>query len=95
MVRRHTAFKPLEPTSAPRWYVVRSMHGTVIESRELPAGTDFRDGLTLEPQHFPDSPNHSNFPCTVLKPGLIYRNTIIYKLFARQSIEQPTGHAAS
>jgi galactose mutarotase-like enzyme len=28
---------------------------------------------TLETQHFPDSPNHPNFPSTVLKPGETYR----------------------
>ncbi len=29
----------------------------------------FRNGLCLETQHFPDSPNHSNFPSTILRPG--------------------------
>ena len=27
------------------------------------------DGLALETQHFPDSPNRPNFPSTVLRPG--------------------------
>ena len=39
----------------------------------------FRNGFCMEPQHFPDSPNHPSFPTTVLKPGQIYKNTIIYK----------------
>ena len=39
----------------------------------------FRDALTLEPQHYPDSPNHPNFPSTELKPGQIYRCVITYK----------------
>ncbi len=38
----------------------------------------FRDALSLEPQHYPDSPNHPNFPSTVLKPGQVYQNTIVY-----------------
>jgi len=42
MARRRAAHDPLESTAEPRWYVVRSMHGTVIESRELPAGADLR-----------------------------------------------------
>jgi aldose 1-epimerase len=42
----------------------------------------FRDALTLEPQHYPDSPNHSNFPSTELHPGETYHNTIIYKFLA-------------
>jgi aldose 1-epimerase len=37
------------------------------------------DGFTLEPQHYPDSPNKPNFPSTVLRPGETYKNTIIYR----------------
>jgi aldose 1-epimerase len=40
---------------------------------------NFRNGFCMEPQHFPDSPNHPNFPSVVLKPGQVYRNTIIYR----------------
>lgn len=36
------------------------------------------DGLALETQHFPDSPNHSNFPSTVLNPGQTYQTTTIF-----------------
>jgi aldose 1-epimerase len=36
------------------------------------------DGLALETQHFPDSPNKSNFPSTVLRPGQTYRTTTFY-----------------
>jgi len=37
------------------------------------------DGFTLETQHYPDSPNQPNFPSVVLKPGQVYKNTIIFK----------------
>lgn len=36
-------------------------------------------GLCLETQHFPDSPNHPNFPSTILRPGSQYTSTSIYK----------------
>ena len=36
-------------------------------------------GLCLEPQHFPDAPNHANFPSTVIKPGEIYRHRSVYR----------------
>jgi aldose 1-epimerase len=39
----------------------------------------FRDAFTLEPQAFPDSPNHPSFPSTVLKPGETYHHTLIYR----------------
>jgi aldose 1-epimerase len=37
------------------------------------------DGLALETQHFPDSPNHPNFPSTVLRPGEKYDTTTVYR----------------
>ncbi|MEV7422433.1 MULTISPECIES: aldose epimerase family protein [unclassified Streptomyces] len=33
------------------------------------------DGMCLETQHFPDSPNQPSFPSTVLRPGATYRST--------------------
>lgn len=35
-------------------------------------------GLCLETQHYPDTPNHPNFPTTTLRPGEIYDTTTIY-----------------
>ena len=35
--------------------------------------------LCLETQHFPDSPNHPNFPSTVVRPGNDYQSETIYK----------------
>ena len=37
-------------------------------------------GLCLEPQYFPDSPNHTHFPSTILKKGDVYAHNIIYGL---------------
>lgn len=39
----------------------------------------YRAAFCLETQHFPDSPNHDNFPSTVLKPGEKYYSTCSYK----------------
>ncbi len=39
-------------------------------------------GFCLETQHFPDSPNHPNFPSTTLKAGEEYRHTTIFKFSA-------------
>jgi aldose 1-epimerase len=33
------------------------------------------DGIAIETQHFPDSPNHPAFPSTVLRPGDTFRST--------------------
>ncbi|MFW9597992.1 MAG: aldose epimerase family protein [Paludibacter sp.] len=40
---------------------------------------DFRGSLALETQHYPDSPNHPNFPSTILEPGQTYAHTCVYK----------------
>jgi aldose 1-epimerase len=35
---------------------------------------NYRCALALEPQKYPDSPNHSNFPSTILEPGHVYEH---------------------
>jgi aldose 1-epimerase len=35
-------------------------------------------GFVLETQHFPDSPNHDNFPSTILAPGDTYKTSTVY-----------------
>ncbi len=42
-----------------------------------------RGAFCMEPQHYPDSPNHPEFPSTELKPGQTYKNTIIYRFGVR------------
>lgn len=42
-----------------------------------------RHAFCMEPQHFPDAPNHPHFPSIELKPGQVYKNTIIYKFSAQ------------
>jgi aldose 1-epimerase len=46
-----------------------------------PSGHAYRQGdaIALETQHFPDSPNHPNFPSTELRPGQTYRSTTVFK----------------
>jgi aldose 1-epimerase len=44
---------------------------------------NYRTGLCLEAQHFPDSPNKPNFPSVLLKPGEIYKQTTIYKFLTK------------
>lgn len=40
---------------------------------------NFRTGLCLESGHYPDSPNHPQFPSTVLNPGDTYKTRTIYR----------------
>lgn len=36
------------------------------------------DGLCLECQYYPDSPNHAHFPSTIFEAGQVYNETITY-----------------
>jgi len=38
-----------------------------------------RYGFCLETQHYPDSPNHPDFPSTILKPGKTFHSETIFK----------------
>jgi aldose 1-epimerase len=39
-------------------------------------------GFCLETQHYPDSPNHPNFPSTVLRPGQVRSSTTVFQFGA-------------
>jgi aldose 1-epimerase len=42
-----------------------------------------RFALCLETQHFPDSPNHPDFPTTTLKPGETFKSKTVFKFSAK------------
>jgi aldose 1-epimerase len=60
-----------------QFYSGNFLDGTLIGT----SGRTYRqgDGFALETQHYPDSPNHDNFPSTVLNPDQTYTSTTIYK----------------
>lgn len=58
-------------------YTGNFLDGTITGKSGAPY--KFRNGFCLETQHFPDSPNHRNFPTTTLRPGQVYRQTTIYR----------------
>jgi aldose 1-epimerase len=60
-----------------QFYSGNFLDGTLVGT----SGRMYRqgDGFALETQHYPDSPNHPNFPSTVLSPGERYQTTTIYR----------------
>ena len=64
-----------------QFYSGNFLNGSNVGKGGKPYG--YRSGFTMEPQHYPDSPNQPQFPSVVLKPGEIYRNTIIYRFSTR------------
>jgi aldose 1-epimerase len=60
-----------------QFYTGNKLDGTLIGS----AGTLYRqgDGYAFETQHFPNSPNHPDFPSTVLRPGEVFSATTVWR----------------
>ena len=63
-----------------QFYSGNFLDGTLVG----PSGRTYRqgDGMCLETQHFPDSPNQPSFPSTVLRPGETYRTTTVHSFSA-------------
>ncbi|MGY0486740.1 aldose epimerase family protein [Streptomyces sp. WG-D5] len=59
-----------------QFYSGNFLDGTLVGQ----SGRTYRqgDGLALETQHYPDSPNQPSFPSTVLRPGETYRTTTVH-----------------
>lgn len=60
-----------------QFYTGNFLDGT-IHGKEGKA-YNYRSAFCLETQHFPDSPNHPQFPSTELKPGQTYHETTVFK----------------
>jgi aldose 1-epimerase len=82
-----------EPTSGRVMEVLSTEPGLQFYSGNFLDGTivgkggwvyQFRNGFCMEPQHYPDSPNHPEFPSVVLKPGQVYKNTIVYRFSTKK-----------
>jgi aldose 1-epimerase len=61
-----------------QFYSGNSLDGSALGKNNTPL--NYRTGLCLEAQLFPDSPNKPLFPSPVLNPGEEYNQTTIYKL---------------
>jgi aldose 1-epimerase len=59
-----------------QFYTGNSLDGSITGK----GGQVYRqyDAFTLETQHYPDSPNHDNFPSTVLMPGNTFTSSTVY-----------------
>ena len=80
-----------EPRSGRRMEVWTTQPGVQFYSGNFLDGTLFGssgrayrqgDGLALETQHFPNSPNEPRFPSTVLRPGERFTSTTVYRFSA-------------
>jgi aldose 1-epimerase len=81
-----------EPTSGRLMHVLTDQPGVQFYTGNFFDGTvkgkggmvyQKRAGLCLETQHFPDSPHHSNFPTTELKPGDRFHRVTVFSFSTR------------
>jgi len=82
------AARVVEPTTGRTLEIYTTEPGVQFYSGNFLDGTitgkggsvyKFRYGLALETQHYPDSPNHPNFPSTILRPGHPFRSRTEFK----------------
>lgn len=68
-----------------QFYSGNFLDGTVVGT----SGHIYRQGdaFVLEPQRFPDTPNHPDFGSAVLLPGQTYRNDMTYRFSVRQTTD--------
>lgn len=83
----HLAARVVEPVSGRTLEVRTTEPGMQFYAGNFLDGTlkgkggavyNHRTGFCLETQHFPDSPNHANFPSTIVKPGAEYRSQTVF-----------------
>jgi galactose mutarotase-like enzyme len=81
-----------EPSNGIQMRVVTDQPGLQFYGGNFLNGTEkgkygevytYRTSFAMETQHFPDSPNHANFPSTVLNPGQEYQHLCVYKFETR------------
>jgi aldose 1-epimerase len=86
------AARVIEPTTGRTLEVSTTEPGIQFYSGNFLDGTltgkggrvyGLRSGFCLETQHFPDSPNHPNFPSTVLRPGQEYKTQTVFTFGAQ------------
>jgi len=73
--------KVLTDQSGIQFYSGNFLNGSIKGKGGKPL--EFRSALCLETQHFPDSPNHPDFPATELKPGETYHTVTVYSFSTR------------
>jgi aldose 1-epimerase len=64
-----------------QFYSGNFLDGTLVGKKDKVY--NHRYAFCLETQHYPDSPNKTNFPTVVLDPGEKYDTTTVYKFSAR------------
>lgn len=60
-----------------QFYTGNFLNGSDMSKNNVPYNK--HAGFCLETQHFPDAPNHANFPNCILKPTETYKHTTVFE----------------
>jgi aldose 1-epimerase len=78
-----------DPVSGRILECLTSEPGLQIYTRNVAHGDEGPHGaLTLETQHYPDSPNHPDFPSVVLRPDETFESTTIFRLLTDEAFHE-------
>ena len=55
--------------------------GNFLDGSPIGNGYEQHEGFCLETQHYPDSPNHAEFPSAILQPGETYRQLTVHRFY--------------
>lgn len=83
--RLKTAVEVRDPDSGRKLKLSTDRPGVQFYTGNFLKGTPYpkNGGFCLEPQGFPDAPNHPHFPSTVLKPGETYHHRSVIEFSAK------------
>jgi aldose 1-epimerase len=70
---------------AVQFYSGNFLNGSIVGKGNVKLWKNY--GMCLETQHYPDSPNQSAFPNTILKPGETYQSKTSYKFLVRVNMK--------
>lgn len=84
--RLNAAVEVRDPESGRKLVLSTDRPGVQFYTGNFLAGTPFpkNSGFCLEPQDFPDAPNHRGFPSVVLRPGETYHHRSVIQFSADQ-----------
>ena len=67
-----------------QFYTGNSLDGKFVGKNGIPYGKHI--AFCLETQHLPDTPNHPNFPSSLVKAGETYKESVIYQFGIDQKL---------
>lgn len=74
-------FEVLTTEPGIQFYTGNFLNGNIKGKGGVPYNKN--GGFALETQHYPDSPNHPDFPSTVLRPGQTFHSETVYRFSTR------------